>query len=97
MSEDSAHGQHFEPSGNGQAGPAVPAPLPSITTEELLEQQAKRVQELGVRVHSLLLSAIETYDEFITESFGFFKVLSLREEQQNANRPTDATTTQASA
>lgn len=83
MSEDSAHGQHFEP-GNGAAVPA-----PSI--EQLLEAQAHRVEELGTRVASLISASLDAFNDFVIAQQSFFITLTERTPSDPTNPDTPQT------
>lgn len=80
MSEDTAHGQHYEPQVQ-QAGKQV-------SVEELLKEQAHEVEVLGTRVASLIMATLDTFNEFVVAQQMFFLTLT----QQ---RPTDARPTVA--
>jgi len=93
MSEDTAHGQHFEPGPiNGEEGQLGPSPA-----QDPLQSQVERVAQLGVRVLTLLDTARDTFEEFIIASSILLQAAALAETKEtNVNRPTNSTTAQTS-
>lgn len=67
-----------------------------LTPEQVIHAQAEQVQELGIRVGSLLRAAIDAYQSFLWESTLLFDMIVRDTEQPNDNRTTDSATTQAS-
>lgn len=94
MSEDTAHGQHFEPTNGETKGPIPVAQPQPLTTEELLEAQAHRVEELGTRTASLIMAAYDAFNDFVIAQQQFFITLT-QTRPENANRAANSTPTQA--
>lgn len=95
MSEDTAHGQHFEPVPPTPSNGAAGAQCKPLTQEEILVSQAHTVSELGLRVRSLLNAVSDAYEQFLFEITLFNELLAKTGAENNANRPTNGTATQA--
>ena len=67
------------------------------TNREVLPGDASRVEELAIRVGSLIAASFDAFQEFLLEVDLLFTPLPVPPEEQTDDRPTNGASTQASS